>query len=98
LVFYMGVTTAPRWSTELIAHGKPSETPVAIIRRATLADQQVIKTTLAEVANLVQSTMLRPPAIIIVGEVVNAATSVPWFSPEQNKASKPLLGKTVVVT
>lgn len=98
LVFYMGVTTVPRWSTELIAHGKPSETPVAIIRRATLVDQQVIKTTLAEVANLIQSTMLRPPAIIIVGEVVNAATSVPWFSPEQNEVSKPLLGKTVVVT
>jgi uroporphyrinogen III methyltransferase/synthase len=98
LVFYMGVTTAPRWSTELIAQGKPGETPVAIVRRATLADQQVIKTTLAEVANLVQSTKLRPPAIIIVGEVVNAATSAPWFSPGQHGAAKPLLGKTVLVT
>jgi uroporphyrinogen III methyltransferase/synthase len=98
LVFYMGVTTAPRWSTELIAHGKPSDTPVGIIRRATFPDQHVIKTTLGELANLIQSTKLRPPAIIVVGEVVHAATDVPWFSPSQHESSKPLLGKTVLVT
>jgi uroporphyrinogen III methyltransferase / synthase len=98
LVFYMGVTTAPRWSTELMAHGKPAATPVAIIRRATFADQHVIKTTLGELADLIASTKLRPPAIIVVGEVVNAATTAPWFSPSWQEASKPLLGKTVLVT
>jgi uroporphyrinogen III methyltransferase/synthase len=98
LVFYMGVTTASQWSAELIAHGKPSDTPVAIIRRATFVDQQVIKTTLGELSDLIQATKLRPPAIIVVGEVVNAATNVPWFSPAYHEAAKPLLGKTVLVT
>ena len=36
LVFYMGVTTAPEWSRALIAHGKPPQTPVAIVRRCSL--------------------------------------------------------------
>lgn len=98
LVFYMGVTTAPQWSAELMARGKPAATPVAIVRRATFADQRIIKTTLGELTELVQTTKLRPPAIIVVGEVVSAATTVPWFSGSASEAAKPLLGKTVLVT
>lgn len=98
LVFYMGVTTAPRWSAELIAHGKRSETPVAIIRRATFADQQVTKTTLGELGDLLTRSKMRPPAIIVVGEVVNAATQAAWFTATAEEAAKPLLGQLVVVT
>ena len=98
LVFYMGVTTAPRWSTELIAHGKPAATPVAIIRRATFTDQQVVKTTLGELADVLAPGKMRPPAILIVGEVVNAATETAWFATIQQNTVKPLLGKLVLVT
>ncbi|MDZ4658833.1 MAG: uroporphyrinogen-III C-methyltransferase [Bythopirellula sp.] len=98
LVFYMGVTTAPRWSTELIAHGKPAATPVAIIRRATFADQQVVKTTLGELADVLAPKKMRPPAIIVVGEVVNAATETTWFTATQQAAVKPLQGKLVLLT
>lgn len=98
LVFYMGVTTAPRWSEELIAHGKPEATPVAIIRRATFEDQQVFKTTLGELAEVIRAHNLRPPAIIVVGEVVHFATPEPWFGSDQQLAQKPLLGQTVLVT
>ena len=98
LVFYMGVTSAPQWSAELIAHGKPAATPVAIIRHATFADQQVIKTTLGELADVLAPRKMRPPAIIIVGEVVNAATQASWFSLVDQQALKPLAGKTVLVT
>lgn len=98
LVLYMGMTTAAQWSTELMAHGKPAATPVAIIRRATFTDQRVFRTTLGEVAELIHASKLRPPAIIVVGEVVSAATSAPWFTASSSEAAKPLLGKTVLVT
>jgi uroporphyrinogen III methyltransferase/synthase len=98
LVFYMGVTTAPKWSTELIANGKPASTPVAIIRHATFADQQVIKTTLGELGDELALRKLRPPAIIVVGEVVNASTSTSWFALSDPRAAKPLLDQTVLVT
>ena len=55
LVFYMGVTTAPEWSRALIEHGKPAGTPVAIVRRCSLADQETIFTTLGELPALLQS-------------------------------------------
>lgn len=98
LVFYMGITTAPRWSTELIAHGKPASTPVAIIRRATFADQEVIKTTLGELAEILGPKKMRPPAIIVVGEAVKAATQSAWFSTEVQQTTKPLAGQTILVT
>ena len=69
LVFYMGLTTAPEWSRELIAHGKSADTPVAIVRRCTFADQQTIFTTLGEVDEHLGPGKLRPPAVVIVGDV-----------------------------
>ena len=75
LVFYMGVTTAPEWSRALIAHGKSPQTPVAIVRRCSMPDQQTIKTTLAEVGDHLGHGGMRPPAIVIVGDVAGASTS-----------------------
>ncbi len=49
LVFYMGVTTAGSWSRALIDHGKRADTPVAIVRRCSLPDQQTFFTTLGQI-------------------------------------------------
>lgn len=92
LVFYMGVTTAPTWSHSLIKNGKSADTPVAIARRCSLPDQQTIFTTLGAVGDLVQKEKLRPPAILIVGEVAKQRTLANWFT------SRPLFGRTVLVT
>jgi uroporphyrinogen III methyltransferase/synthase len=92
LVFYMGVTTAPRWSRALVEHGKPPQTPVAIVRRASLPDQETVFTTLAEVGEVIARHRLRPPAVIIVGDVAGEAGAVSWFT------SRPLFGRTVLVT
>ena len=79
LVIYMGVTTVATWSSALIGAGKSPQTPVAIIRRCSFADQQVTPTTLADVGPLVAERKLRPPAIFIVGEVVNLGPAFSWF-------------------
>ncbi len=69
LVFYMGMTTARLWSEALVLGGRPRETPVVIVRRATWPDQQVIRCTLGNVAEEIEKGPLRPPAVIIVGGV-----------------------------
>ena len=50
LVFYMGVTTAERWSAALLAAGKSRDTPAAIVRRCSWPDQETIRCTLGTVA------------------------------------------------
>ena len=49
LVFYMGVTTAPEWTTALMTAGKPPETPAAIVRRCSWPDQITIRCTLGTI-------------------------------------------------
>lgn len=101
LVLYMGVTTAANWSRQLLKAGKPTNTPAALIRRVSWPDQQVIHTTLANVADeLTPSNKLRPPVLVVVGEVAhqrNIASIVMPHLPIQH-ASLPLHGETVIVT
>jgi len=68
LVFYMGITTARQWSQALVCHGRSPDTPVAIVRRVTWPDQQVLRCTLAKVADVIEQERLRPPAVIIVSQ------------------------------
>jgi uroporphyrinogen III methyltransferase/synthase len=92
LVFYMGVTTAPDWSTRLITAGKPPETPVAIVRRCSWPDQQALHTSLDELASVLAAQRLRPPAVIVVGDVAPLGQTLSWFE------QRPLFGQTVLVT
>ncbi|MEX2026284.1 MAG: bifunctional uroporphyrinogen-III C-methylase/synthase, partial [Pirellulaceae bacterium] len=92
LVFYMGVTTAGDWSRALVKHGKSPETPVAIVRRCSFPDQETILSTLGGMAEILARDKIRPPVIVIVGDVVQAAQVTTWFT------SRPLFGQTILVT
>ncbi len=92
LVFYMGITTAARWSAELIKAGKPQDTPAAIVRRCSWPDQETIRCTLATVAAEIQTRRMRPPALIVVGAVAALASERGWF------VDRPLYGVRVLVT
>ena len=92
LVFYMGITTAEHWAAALIAEGKSPATPVAIVRRVSMPDQQTHQCTLGTVAAEIRQRKVRPPALIVVGNVARAATLHDWFS------ARPLFGKRVLVT
>ena len=92
LVFYMGESSARQWSDALIRGGKSPDTPVAVVRRVSWNDQQSVRCTLGKVADVVEKQGLRPPAVIVVGEVVSLAPDVSWF------AARPLFGTRVLVT
>jgi uroporphyrin-III C-methyltransferase / precorrin-2 dehydrogenase / sirohydrochlorin ferrochelatase len=70
LVLLMGVAHLPQISAELIKHGRDAATPVAVICDGTLPTQQVLTSTLGEVAGDADRAGLRPPAVVVIGDVV----------------------------
>ena len=79
LVFYMGILALPNISANLIAHGLPSDTPVAVIRHGTTPRQNVIEATLTDV--VARTAELKPgeTGLLIVGEVVRLRARLQWF-------------------
>jgi uroporphyrin-III C-methyltransferase/precorrin-2 dehydrogenase/sirohydrochlorin ferrochelatase len=70
LVLLMGVAHLAEISAELIKRGRDAATPVAVICDGTLPSQQVLTSTLGEVAADADRAGLRPPAVVVIGEVV----------------------------
>lgn len=70
VVFYMGLSAAGGIADALIAHGCPAQTPVAVIYHGTRPDQKVLIATLETLAQKINAGGLKPPALLIVGEVV----------------------------
>ena len=92
LVIYMGLTTFGRIASLLIANGRTADTPAAAVRWATRADQEVVTGTLATLPGLIAESGMKPPATIIVGEVVSLRPKLSWFE------RLPLFGQRIVVT
>jgi uroporphyrinogen III methyltransferase/synthase len=92
LVFLMGVGNLSKIAENLVRHGRSPETPVAVIRRGTVAEQKTVSGTLDNIAEKVKEAGLKPPAIIVVGDVVGLREELNWFE------TKPLFGKRIVVT
>lgn len=92
LVFYMGVTTAPEWTAELMAGGLAPDTPALVVRRCTWPDQQMIRCRLDEVALRLQAARMRPPVLVVVGQVAAAPAESNWFE------RRPLHGQTIWLT
>jgi uroporphyrin-III C-methyltransferase/precorrin-2 dehydrogenase/sirohydrochlorin ferrochelatase len=68
LVLLMAVERIGVFADALVTHGRPPDTPVALIANGTLQGQRVVRSTLADIA--VASAGIRPPAIVVVGPVV----------------------------
>jgi len=71
LVILMGVKNLPAITAALIEHGKAPGTPVAIIERGLRPDQRVTVGTLADIVEKARAVGVRPPAVIVIGGVVN---------------------------
>jgi len=92
LVFLMGVGNLSKIAASLVEHGRPPETPVAVIRAGTGPEQRTVTGTLGNIAEVAQKEKIRPPAIIVVGDVVGLRNDLNWFE------QRPLFGKRIVVT
>jgi uroporphyrinogen III methyltransferase/synthase len=88
----MGVRKLDRIAAQLVAGGRPSSEPVAIIQRGTFADQRTVSGTLADIAQHARKAGVRAPAITVVGPVAALHDELAWF------AAGPLAGRSIAVT
>lgn len=70
LVLLMAVDKIGAIARALIAHGKDPETPVALVQEGTTAAQRRVDATLATVGERAEAEDVRPPAVIVIGDVV----------------------------
>lgn len=70
LVILMGVRNIPVITQSLITHGKRPDTPIAIIEHGLRQDQRVTTGTLQTIADHAKTRNVKPPAIIVIGDVV----------------------------
>jgi uroporphyrin-III C-methyltransferase / precorrin-2 dehydrogenase / sirohydrochlorin ferrochelatase len=73
LVLLMAVERIGVFVDALRTHGRPPQTPVAVIANGTLRGQRVVRSTLTEVAAEATAAGIRPPAIVVIGPVVALA-------------------------
>ncbi|MGL4553651.1 MAG: uroporphyrinogen-III C-methyltransferase [Gemmataceae bacterium] len=92
LVFYMGVTRLASLADALTLGGKPADTPAAMVQQGTTGRQRTVVATLGTLAEAATREGVRPPALVVVGEVVGLRDEVSWFE------RLPLFGRCVLVT
>ncbi len=92
IIFLMGVRALSKIVAQLLARGESPSTPVALVRWGTTPEQEVVSGTLLTIEGDVGRAGLKPPALIVVGDVVQLREQLQWFD------NRPLLGKTVIVT
>ena len=92
LVFFMGLSNLPEIVRQLLRHGQTPQTPVAVTRWGTRPEQRTVVGTLEDIVDKVRAEALKPPALIIVGEVVKLRQQLNWFE------GRPLFGKRILVT
>jgi len=79
IVVYMGVGALASICAGLAEHGLAESTPAALVEKATLPEQRVIEGSLASLPSMASAQGARPPALLIVGEVVRLRSRLAWF-------------------
>ncbi|MCX5813711.1 MAG: uroporphyrinogen-III C-methyltransferase [Proteobacteria bacterium] len=92
LVFLMGIKNLKDIKRNLIKAGKDPCTPACVIQWGTLPEQKVVSGNLKEIDVLAKAEGIKPPGVIVVGNVAGLRERLKWFE------KKPLFGKKIAVT
>jgi len=92
LVIFMGLTSLPEIAKRLVAAGLDPGTPSAAVRWVTHGRQAVVTGRLTDLPARIAVAGLKPPALVIVGQIVSLRQEIDWFD------KLPLRGQSVVVT
>ena len=92
LVIFMGLSHFDEIAARIVAGGRSPSTPAMAVRWGTRPAQQVVTGTLETLPGLIHAHNLKPPATIIVGDVVGLRDKLSWFE------KLPLFGQRIVVT
>lgn len=92
LIYYMGIKNLPQVVEALLSSGRSPKMPVALIHRGTTPGQRTVTGTLEDIAARAKESGIKPPALIVVGEVVKYREQLNWFE------KRPLFGTTILIT
>ena len=92
IVVYMGIKNLASITEKVIKYGRDPKTPVAVVRWASTSEQQTVVGTLENIAEVVIKNNIKPPSLVIIGEVVNLRDTINWYE------KRVLFSKRVVVT
>jgi len=91
LVLLSAVGSIGEIATALIEAGRPATTPVAMTQVGTTTEQATVTSTLERISADARAAKIAPPAITVVGDVVDLREALSWFE------TKPLFGWKVLV-
>ena len=91
LVLLSAVGSIGEIAAALVESGRPADTPVAMTRVGTTTEQSTVTSTLAHIAEDARAARMEPPAVTVVGPVVDLRETLSWFE------TKPLFGWRVLV-
>ena len=92
LVIYMGIKNLKSITQKLLKYGRAPHTPVAVVRWASTSEQRTVVGNLENIAEVVLKNDIKPPSLVIIGEVVNLRDTINWYE------KRPLFSKRLVVT
>ena len=92
IVVYMGIKNLESITEKVIKHGRDPQTPVAVVRWASTSEQRTVVGNLENIAEIVRKNNIKPPSLVIIGEVVNLRDTINWYE------KRPLFSKRLVVT
>lgn len=93
VVFLMGVRNIGKNMRMLMKHGRPPDTPAAVITWGTYPSQATVTETVGTIAGIVKKRKdITSPAVVVTGEVINLREVINWYE------RKPLFGKRILVT
>jgi len=83
IVFYMGLKGLPVICDKLMEHGLSPDLPIALVQQATTPRQRVYTGTLSTMPTLIEGSSIKPPTLIIVGDVVRLHERLNWFTSDE---------------
>lgn len=92
LVILMAIKNIENLVQKLIENGRSPDTPVAVVRWGTRPDQKTIVSTLKNLVSDIRDNEIRPPSVIVVGDVVRLRESLRWYE------NLPLFGQRILIT
>lgn len=92
LVVLMAVKNIDMLVQKLMENGRSPETPVAVIRWGTRPDQNTLVSTLKDIVSEVKEKEIKPPAVVVIGDVVKLRDKLKWYE------NKPMFGQRILVT
>ncbi len=92
IVVLMAVKNLDMLVRKLMENGRSPETPVAVVRWGTRPDQKTVVSTLKDIVSDVKGHEIKPPAVVVIGDVVKLRDTLKWYE------DKPMFGHRVLVT